>query len=203
MTKTGRKRWQRFTNEEIETFVKESRSWRELLLKIGYRETGANRITVREMAEELNLSTEHFKGQGWNKDNFDYTRFRKDNYIRTDDALNALVALRGRKCEICGTETWNGKEIPLETHHVDGDRSNNELTNLQICCPNCHAQTDNFRRKDKKVKQVSDEKLVDSLKTSETIGRALINVGLTAKGGNYRRAYDLVYKHNIKQHMHH
>jgi hypothetical protein len=38
---------------------------------------------------------------------------------------------------------WNDKPIPLELHHKDGDHFNNELSNLQILCPNCHAQQSN------------------------------------------------------------
>ena len=26
----------------------------------------------------------------------------------------------------------------LEVHHIDRDRTNNELENLEILCPNCH-----------------------------------------------------------------
>lgn len=37
--------------------------------------------------------------------------------------------------------------IPLELHHIDGDRFNNNLENLQILCYNCHALTNNFRQK--------------------------------------------------------
>lgn len=44
------------------------------------------------------------------------------------------------KCEICGLIEWNGKPIPLELHHIDCNHYNNELNNLQILCPNCHAQ---------------------------------------------------------------
>ena len=54
--------------------------------------------------------------------------------------------IKERKCEICETIEWNGLEVPLELHHIDGDRHNNELLNLQILCPNCHAQTSNFNR---------------------------------------------------------
>lgn len=34
--------------------------------------------------------------------------------------------------------------IPLELHHKDGNHYNNDLANLEILCPNCHAQTDNY-----------------------------------------------------------
>jgi 5-methylcytosine-specific restriction endonuclease McrA len=42
-------------------------------------------------------------------------------------------------CEICGNTFWQGVHLPLELHHKDGDHFNNELENLQILCPNCHA----------------------------------------------------------------
>lgn len=44
------------------------------------------------------------------------------------------------KCEYCGRTEWNGLPIPLELHHIDGDHYNNNLSNLMIVCPNCHAQ---------------------------------------------------------------
>ena len=47
--------------------------------------------------------------------------------------------LKENKCEICGNAQWLGQEIPLELHHIDGNHFNNNLDNLQILCPNCHA----------------------------------------------------------------
>ena len=52
--------------------------------------------------------------------------------------------IKEKKCEVCGLEKWNEKDISLEMHHIDGDRMNNELENLQILCPNCHSQTTNY-----------------------------------------------------------
>lgn len=56
------------------------------------------------------------------------------------------------RCEICGLSEWNGKPIPIELHHKDGNTRNNSLDNLQIVCLNCHAQTDTFRSKNDKSK---------------------------------------------------
>ena len=53
-------------------------------------------------------------------------------------------------CECCGLKQWQGKEIRLQVHHVDGNRKNNELSNLQLLCPNCHSQTDNLCSKNRK-----------------------------------------------------
>ncbi|EBQ4063355.1 hypothetical protein BA096_01170 [Salmonella enterica] len=57
--------------------------------------------------------------------------------------------LKIEQCEGCKLSKWLGKPIPLELHHLDGDRFNNELTNLQILCPNCHALTDNYSGRNK------------------------------------------------------
>lgn len=47
--------------------------------------------------------------------------------------------IKEKKCELCGLSTWMGKELPLELHHKDGNHYNNELSNLEIVCPNCHS----------------------------------------------------------------
>lgn len=47
--------------------------------------------------------------------------------------------IKENKCEICGAHIWNGVELSLELHHIDGNHFNNDLDNLQILCPNCHS----------------------------------------------------------------
>ena len=46
-----------------------------------------------------------------------------------------LMAQRGKKCERCGFEKF---EI-LHVHHKDRNRMHNEMGNLELICPNCHA----------------------------------------------------------------
>lgn len=53
--------------------------------------------------------------------------------------------VKQNKCEHCGISEWNGKPLNMELHHIDGNSHNHLLPNLQILCPNCHSQTDNFR----------------------------------------------------------
>ena len=45
-----------------------------------------------------------------------------------------LLEARGLKCERCG---YNKPEI-LQIHHKDRNTSNNDLSNLELICPNCH-----------------------------------------------------------------
>ena len=74
--------------------------------------------------------------------------------IQTNKIRKKLLeeGLKVHKCECCGLETWLGKPIPLEVHHKDGDRSNNDISNFELLCPNCHAFTDSYRGKNCKKK---------------------------------------------------
>lgn len=66
--------------------------------------------------------------------------------------------LREDKCEICGVSIWQGVKLPLELHHKDGNHFNNELSNLQILCPNCHSiQEGNAGANRGKYTMVKDE----------------------------------------------
>lgn len=62
-------------------------------------------------------------------------------------------SLKALRCEICNLTEWLGKEITIELHHIDGDSRNHTLDNLQMVCPNCHSQTDNFRGKSRSMIQ--------------------------------------------------
>ena len=200
------KKWEKFSEEEVRQFVKDSTSYAGLARKIGYDDASKNGSAYRavhQMITALNLDTSHFKGQGWNKDNFDYSRFKYGKKIKTANALNAIVSLRGYKCENCSLEEWQGEKIPLEIHHIDGDELNSDLSNLQILCPNCHALTDNYKGKNinRGLVAVSDEDLVKALNECPNIRQALISVGLTGKGGNYIRANELIQKYQIKKYL--
>ena len=194
-------KWRQLTEEEFANLVAESRSFQELAQRIGYVKTGGGtQATLKQVVKERNLDTSHFTGQGWNKNNHDYSTFQKNsNKKNGKSTLKALINLRGQKCEKCGMTEWLNEPINLEIHHIDGDHYNNELTNLQLLCPNCHSYTDNFRGKNVNTgkTKVSEEDFVEALQTSNNISQALKKLGLSLGSGNYQRANELIVKYQI------
>lgn len=132
-------------------------------------------------------------------------KYTNDDILETHDEkvsqgvlINRLKEVKEWKCECCGLSEWMGKPLSLEVHHIDGNHLNNELDNLQILCPNCHSQTSNWRSRNsrgyaKTKPKVTDEELLEAVKTHNTIFEALKSLGL-AGGSNYIRVYKLLEK---------
>lgn len=196
---SNKAKWRNFSVEEISEIVKNSYSNREVARKLGYAvDGGGTMASLKKMYQELNLDISHFKGQGWNKENYNYETFTDGSKKKNGKSIaSPLIKLRGRKCENCGLTEWLGQPINLEVHHKDGNRSNNELTNLQLLCPNCHSYTPTFARKNTNS-MIPEEDYVQALQESRSIRQALILLDLTPAGKNYDRAYELIERYDIK-----
>jgi len=109
--------------------------------------------------------------------------------------LKKLLIQEGRpyKCELCENPgTHNNKLLVLQLDHINGISYDNRKENLRFLCPNCHSQTETYCGKGNTGKKiVSDDVLIEAIKTTPNIRQALIKVGLTPKGGNYSRAINL------------
>ncbi len=77
-------------------------------------------------------------------------------------------------CSSCKLEQWLGMPIPLELHHIDGNRYNNQLENLALLCPNCHAMTSSYRAKN--IRNLSAQLEMADVKP--------LKIGETSKSGN-------------------
>ena len=101
---------------------------------------------------------------------------------------------QNNKCNRCGLNEWLGEELILELEHIDGNNRNNDRTNLEMICPNCHSLTKTWRGRNKRERKnrVPDKNLLKSLLNNEwNMRQALLDVGLSPKGGNYKRCHKL------------
>jgi dimeric dUTPase (all-alpha-NTP-PPase superfamily) len=135
--------YKRYTNDDVCAAASKVYSLASLLDELGLIKAGGNYNTMRKKLQELKIDTSHWTGQAWSKGQ------QLKNWSEYSKAANLkphLIKERGHICEKCKLSEWLNQSITLETHHVDGDRTNNVLTNLQLLCPNCHSYTDTWRK---------------------------------------------------------
>jgi hypothetical protein len=138
-----KRKYRNYTDQDIIDYSKEVYSIAGLLRKLDLRVVGSNYNNIKKNLQRLSVDTSHWTGKGWSKHHKlkDYSEYSRASKIKPH-----LIKERGHKCEECLREQWLEKQIPLEIHHKDGHRGNNNSDNLQLLCPNCHAQTSNWRR---------------------------------------------------------
>lgn len=122
---------------------------------LGMRVGGGNYATLKRSIAELGIDTSHWLGKGHRRGSSEPVVRRRplSSLLRRDFATNSnrlrkRLTERGlfnAQCAMCGLSTWLGQAIALELDHQDGDRTNNELANLRLLCPNCHALTPTYR----------------------------------------------------------
>lgn len=136
--------YRKYTPEQIIEAAKQSSSVAGFLRNLGLKDAGGNYKTAYQILQKHQVDTKHWSGSSWNKD-----KQLKDwsNYTKGSTLKPHLIKQRGHKCESCHNHTWKNQLIPLEVHHIDGNASNNTITNLQLVCCNCHALTNNYRGK--------------------------------------------------------
>lgn len=121
------------------------------------RELRCKQETLNSYLHKMNIDyAGNQSGKGISKESGKYMPLeeylKESKDIQTNKIRIKLLreGYKQHKCECCGLSEWLGKEIPLEVHHLDGDRTNNAIENFQLLCPNCHAFTDSYRGKNSK-----------------------------------------------------
>lgn len=152
-----------YSKEELQELLNNSDSFADVFRKIGITDHGGSYKIIHKLIDQYNLDLTLLisKRENLKKEIRKITskRFttpleeilKKDSSYNSSRLLNRLIkeGLKTRECEECGINNWRDKPISLQLHHKDGNRKNNELSNLQILCPNCHSQTDNYMGKNK------------------------------------------------------
>ena len=193
-----RAKWKNFSDEQLREIVKESTSFVQVQKKLGYTgNSGTIQTTLKKVFADKNIDYSHFKGYAWNKGISKYedalTDFGTHNWITIKEKI---FQEREYRCECCGLTDWNGKEIKLQIHHIDGNHNNNIRDNLIILCPNCHSQTENWTYK-KNQNGITDEIFLDALKNTTNICQACRILGISPNQNNYKRAKKLIEKSEL------
>ena len=143
------------TEEQIRTATQNSQSIADFCRAVGWQPRGDNYKMFHKYVLKYNLDISHFTGKCTNMGNKLKVgipieeMFVKGRCVGTKVLKKKIIRenLLEYKCSHCGISEWNGKPLSLQIHHIDGDHFNNELSNLEFICPNCHSQTDNFSGK--------------------------------------------------------
>lgn len=176
------------TEEEYRNAASKSFSIAGMCRELGLGAFGANYRKIHKAIEKYGIDISHFTGKGWNVGYvFDPTRgIKKDlteilvensSYENTNSLKLRLIneGVKDYKCERCGRTEWEGEQIPLQLHHINGVRNDNRIENLQLLCPNCHALTDNYCGKNaekKRIRKLTLEEKYEKLKNAYGIDTA-------------------------------
>ena len=144
----------KYKKDDLVKIIGTSKTISEVLKKLNLNPKGGGKY-LRTIVREILIENEVYNGHAHNKGK-SYTKIKdEDFFIKGDKKRNywnirqALFkrGIKEKKCENCGLDKWMGKEIPVEIHHKDGDKMNNDISNLEVLCPNCHYFTDTYKTK--------------------------------------------------------
>ena len=155
-----------YTKEWLQELCQNSYSYAEVLNKAGRKQGGGAQQTLKKKIAEYEIDISHFTGQKWHEspnqkpqqgiEKYSLEEIFVKNSPVTQKVLRGYVErhkVLEYKCVNCGCNGhWQNGIISLELDHIDGDNTNNELTNLRYLCPNCHALTETYRGRNKALK---------------------------------------------------
>lgn len=150
----------KYYKENLEKIVKDSKTYKECLIKLGIKNIGSSYNTLKKYIKKYDLDISHFKNDIndlilFNKIPIEDILVKHSTYNRT--RLKERLYEEGYKnriCELCGQgEEWNGMQISLILDHINGVNNDNRLKNLRIVCPNCNAGLPTHCRGNRKPKE--------------------------------------------------
>lgn len=153
-----------YTIQELVDAITKSTSIRQVLMLLNIAPKGGNYQTILRRIKKHNICTLHFTGQGHNKGKqFPNREIPLSSYLDNTIAINSFrlkqklltANVFPHQCFNCKLEHWLENPIPLELDHIDGNSENNNLVNLRLLCPNCHALTATYRGKNQKRAKLS------------------------------------------------
>lgn len=142
--------YQRFDIIQFRQFVAESKTFSEVVRKLGRKPTGSNISSISHRCKRHDVDTSHMTGQAHargrtssrKKFAVDWLVMGTSMDLRSEARVlrRCLLELNvAHVCNVCGINEWLQHPLVLEIDHIDGQYWNNTKENLQFICPNCHS----------------------------------------------------------------
>lgn len=152
--------YRKWTDKELRNAVKISRNLADVCRALDLTIKGATYPVLKKHIERLQLNISHFeKRKSGRKEKLTDDKLFCRSKVSQSSLRKRARELIEYKCSNCGIrDEWCEKPISLQLDHIDGNRDNNELSNLRWMCPNCHSQTETWgarRRRQPKPSEIN------------------------------------------------
>jgi hypothetical protein len=135
---------------KLQELIDDSKSFSEVMIKLGYENIQGNLRTLKKRILEDNLDVSKLKQ---NK-----KLYLRKTFVHSIKPLEEILVENSNYCrgslksrlidENCeNTGIWNGMQITLQLEHINGISTDNRIENLCLLCPNCHSQTKTYAGK--------------------------------------------------------
>jgi len=136
--------------DELKLLVSQSKSYGEVLSKLGLTGIRCERRTLKLRLEKDNISAFHLMHSV--PDSFNPKKRTNESIFVEHSTADRVTArrrilsenLKKYECEICNISIWNGNLLSLILDHKNGVNNDHRLENLRWLCPNCNSQTETY-----------------------------------------------------------
>lgn len=142
------------TKEQLQEAVDHAYNLTSVLEYLGYKKPRANMFyNLKKKCDSFNIDYSKLLDEKKNpKARIRYSDeqiFVKDSPVSQDTVRKRFIKGKYQeyKCSLCGINEWQNKPLTLRLDHIDGDKTNNDLSNLRWVCPNCDSQLPTYCNK--------------------------------------------------------